>query len=273
MTMAAAPSLLDTQRAMLRAIANGETQQFAALVIGDGIAAEARLAIHRNTAINTLVKTLRLSHPAVHRLVGGEFFEAAAQVFLEQHWPGAALLDAFGADFAGFLVDFEPAASLPYLGDVARLEWAVHRALHARQSLPLDPVRLVDIAQQDCGQLRFLADPSLGFVGVDWPVDAIWRAVIDEDERALAQIDPQPQRLWLLVQRADSVGARVQRVSEAHWRFARHLCAGMCLQEAIDSARGQGVEPAADRMLAQLLADGRFADFAIQPGGRQRAAA
>jgi hypothetical protein len=267
--MQATPSLLETQRAMLRAIASGEAQLIASIVVSDEIGADERVSIHRNTTINALVKALRLCHPAVHRLVGSEFFEVAAQIFLEQTLPSAALLDEFGADFAAFLGAFEPAASLPYLGDVARLEWTVHHALHAPDALPMDLARLAAVSQQQSGQLRFFAHPSLGFVSVKWPADEIWRAVIAEDDEALLQMDPQPDPQWLLIQRSSSVGAQVQRIPKPHWRFASALCAGECLQDALESARNDGAGLAAAEMLGQLLADGRFTDFEICSHARQ----
>ena len=48
--------------------------------------------------------------------------------------------------FPEFLARFPPAASLAYIADVARLEWAVNRALHAPDAAPLDVARLADRA-------------------------------------------------------------------------------------------------------------------------------
>ena len=41
-----------------------------------------RLAIYRNTCLTTLTNALRLSFPAVQRLVGAEFFERSARAVL-----------------------------------------------------------------------------------------------------------------------------------------------------------------------------------------------
>jgi len=43
----------------------------------------------------------------------------------------AAALAEYGDGFADFLAGFAPAQSLPYLADVARLEWAINAAYHA----------------------------------------------------------------------------------------------------------------------------------------------
>ena len=129
-------TLLDLQRAMRASLVDRDDGAIAAL-LADGVTAD-RLNIYRNTFVTGVTKALRLTYPAVHRLVGAEFFEGAAAIFIAQHPPQAAWLDEYGAEFADFVRDFEPAASLPYLADVARLEWAVSRALHAADEPPLD---------------------------------------------------------------------------------------------------------------------------------------
>src|SRR6266511_6000519 len=121
----------------------------AAHVVDAGMSPAERLDVYRNTFASVLTTALRLSYPAVHRLVGAEFFEGASRIFIEGSPPKSACLDDYGTEFPGFLVDFPPAASLPYLPGVARLEWAVNRALHADDVEPLDASRLASLAQSE----------------------------------------------------------------------------------------------------------------------------
>ena len=90
-----------------------ENEAAAAAIVGDGFAAEQRLAIYRNTFVGSLTKALCLTYPAVDRLVGSAFFAAAAQAFMHERPPRSAWLDDYGADFPEFLGSFAPAASLP----------------------------------------------------------------------------------------------------------------------------------------------------------------
>jgi hypothetical protein len=151
-----------------------------------GLAPAQRLSIHRNTIVATLANALRISFPAVHRLVGADFFEGAAQIFAREQAPSCADLNAYGAGFPDFLQRFEPAATLAYLADVARLEWAVNRALHAPDADSLTVERLA-IAPADHDQMCFVAHPSLSTLRSDFPVDS-WRAVLQQDDAAMAAI-------------------------------------------------------------------------------------
>ena len=92
---------------------------------------EARFAIHRNTVFVGLIETLRSTFPVIGRLVGEDFFRAAARAFAADHPPKSPVLAEYGEGFAGFLEEFEPARELPYLADVARLEWLRNLAFHA----------------------------------------------------------------------------------------------------------------------------------------------
>lgn len=254
----AAPSLLDLQRALRQSLVVHDDRGISAHVVDRGISAGERLDIYRNTFASALTTALRLSYPAVHRLVGAEFFEGAARIFIEASPPKSACLDDYGEGFAGFLLDFEPAASLAYLPDVARLEWAVNRALHASDVEPLDPHRLVALAEAERARVSFAPHPSVSLLRTDHPADLIWRAVLEEDDSALSAIDPGAGPVWLLVQRLPA-GVAVRRMSESAWRFTCALCAGRPLAAAIDEAPDFD----ASAPLADHLAAGRLIDFSL----------
>jgi hypothetical protein len=219
------------------------------------LAPEARLNVYRNTFVGTLTTALRLSFPAVYRLVGAEFFESAARLFIEAEPPRSAWLDDYGDAFPEFLARFARAASLPYLAGVARLEWAVSRALHAPDVEALDLSRLSVLDPADHSRIAFVPHPSVGLVRADHPIDAVWRAVLEQDDKAMTRIDLSSGPVRLLVQRAKS-GIEV---SEPAWRFASALFASEPLQAATDAAP----DVDASILLADHLAAQRFVDFTL----------
>jgi hypothetical protein len=254
--MKPAPSLLELQRAMLAGLGHGDLEAAAGEILADGIEAAARLSIYRNTSISTLVNALRLTYPAVRKLVGEEFFEGAAHAFADARPAASAWLDEYGRGFDSFLAAFPPALSLPYLPCVAALEWSVSRALHAPDATGLDLARLASVSAGDSRRLRLVAHPSVGLVRADAPVDRIWHAVLDEDDDAMRAIDLADGPVHLLVERRDSA-VRVERLSERSWRLVAALYDGAPLQAALDRAG----DDAPERLLAEHLAAGRFAGF------------
>jgi hypothetical protein len=247
------PTLLEIQCAVERSLVARENTPAAAHVFAGGLAPEARLNIYRNTFIGTLTTALRRSFPAVHSLVGAPFFESAVCLFIQAQPPRSAYLNEYGEAFPRFLDAFDPAASVPYLADVARLEWAVNRALHAIDVESLDLSRLSDLSTAEQSSVAFVPHPSITLVDARYPVDAIWRAVLDQDDAAMAGIDLQAGPVWLLVERRES-GVAVTRSSEPAWKFASALFASRPLQDAIDAA--SDIE--APILLADHLAAGRI---------------
>jgi hypothetical protein len=252
------PTLLETQRAMRTWLVDGERDP-AADLLADGISPD-RLDIYRNTYVANATRALRLTYPAIHKLVGDEFFEGAAAAFIARHPPRSACFDHYGEAFAAFLAAFPPAASPVYLGDVARLEWAVSRAIHADDIAPLDLARLVALSPAEQERVSFVPHPSVSLLSLATPADAIWRAVLAGDDATLAAVDPAAGAVRLLVERGES-GPEVMRLDAAAWHFAAELCCGFPLGIVLAELPGASTEKA----FAAHLAAGRLIDFRLAP--------
>ncbi|HEX6722267.1 MAG TPA: hypothetical protein VF107_11905, partial [Burkholderiaceae bacterium] len=66
-------------------------------------------------------------------------------------------------------------ADEPYLADVARVDWAVHKVEHAADVEQM-PVGLALLGESDPAQLRLRLRPGLALVASRWPVVTIWQA-------------------------------------------------------------------------------------------------
>jgi hypothetical protein len=139
-------------------------------------ATRSRFAIHRNNLYAGLIEALAARHPVCRALVGPEFFAAAARVFVELSPPLSPILPAYGDDFGDFLEGFAPAATVPYLADVARLEAARARAANAADATPLLPQDLLAIGQGVWERARVVLHPSLELVSSPHPILTIWEA-------------------------------------------------------------------------------------------------
>jgi hypothetical protein len=248
------PSLLEMERALRDALVSGEPPP--GWLAGSEPSIRERVGIYRNTVLATLVRALRLGFPTVERLVGAEFFEGAAQAFALAHPASSADLNAYGGAFAAFLAEFGPCAGLAYLPDVARLDGAVARALHADDATALDVRALAQLDPARAGELRFRFHPSLSLLRSPFPVDAIWAAVLQQDEAAMAAIDLHADPVHLLVQRVDGRPV-VVRLPEPQWHWTAELVQGRAFAELL--AEDTASEVAA--LLARHLVAGRVVAF------------
>ena len=251
------PTLLEIQTVMRRGILGNGDATIAA-TLGSALAPADQLSIYRNTSRTALTNALRLNFPAVQRLVGEDFFAAAADTFITHELPNTAWLDLYGEGFPKFLQRYKPATTLAYLSDIARLERAVGCALHALDVGPLEYSRLLDIEPSDQGRVCFTPHPSVSLVFSPYPVDAIWCAVLARNDEALAAIDLSSGAVRLLVERR--VGEiEITRMAERRWKFAEALFAGRSLSAALAVAD----DPDATAWLAEHLAAGHFQEFTL----------
>lgn len=159
---------------------------FAGLLLNGEKAADGRFAVHRNNVKASLGAALAARFPVVLRLVGAEFFRAMAVVFVEQCPPRSPVLAAYGAGFGDFLDGFEPATDLPYLADVARLEWARHLAWHAADAPAVSIEELTAVAPDRLEGVLLRPHPAATVVASIWPVISIWTTnTFDEETRPI----------------------------------------------------------------------------------------
>lgn len=169
-------TLLDIQDAFRIGVLGDDDGPARGFIVEDEISADRRVGIYRNNTLISLSKSLAACYPVVERLVGERFFDHAARIFVKIHPPTQPQLLAYGNGFGAFLDDFEPARSVPYVGDVARLEWARNEALFADEAPVVSIASLQAIPIERYGDLRFRLHPSARIVSSRWPVQAIWQA-------------------------------------------------------------------------------------------------
>ncbi len=135
-----------------------------------------RFDVYRNNVIVTAMDALGDTFPAVRTLVGDDFFRATARVFFEQSPMHSPLLFRYGESFGAFLDTFPPAGSVPYLGDVARLEFARLQAYHAADAAPLSIAALGEIPPETVAETRLKTHPSASLLRSRFPIVSLWGA-------------------------------------------------------------------------------------------------
>lgn len=149
-----------------------------------------RFAVYRNNVMVSLIDALADSYPVTQQLVGEEFFAAMARLFVQAQPPRSPVLALYGEGFADFIEAFPPAAGLPYLADVARLEMRRVQAWHAADAAPLTEQELARLlADAALPAARFGLQPSLAVLRSRHAVVSLWAAhQTDDVTAALAQV-------------------------------------------------------------------------------------
>lgn len=193
-----------------------------------------RFAVYRNNVLASLVSALADTFPVVQALVGEAFFRAMAGIFVRESPPQSPALADWGEAFPDFVARFEPAGSVPYLADVARLELLWLMAFNAADAEPLASARIA-AALADAARLPdlcFGCHPSVGVLSSCHPAASLWAA--HQGTGRLDEIDLGQAESALVAR----IGLRVEivQVSAATAAFITGIAGGLALGQAAQAA-------------------------------------
>nr|WP_319565586.1 DNA-binding domain-containing protein [uncultured Rhodoferax sp.] len=225
---------MNSQTPFAQALLNPELPCPSGLTTWNGSDPAQRFAVYRNNVMVSLIDALADSYPVVQELVGEEFFRAMARVFAMAHPPRSPVMAFYGQNFAEFVQAFPPAASVPYLADVARLEmarvWAYHTAdvpplaLEAVHAALADPALLI--------RLQLTLHPSVHVIPSAFAVVDLW--AVHQGEIDLATVDPDQPQAALVFRHGLAVNTLELTVGVA--QFVSALQAGKTLPDAASAA-------------------------------------
>ncbi|WP_342119028.1 MNIO family bufferin maturase [Pseudoduganella sp. OTU4001] len=132
-----------------------------------------RFGLYRGNLTSTWNKALAAAYPVIAQLVGEEFFAALAREYGRAHPSDSGDLNRFGADFEQFLRSFPHVQDLPYLPDMARLEWQLHRIHYAVHEPALSAS---DINPQTVQEQAFAWQRTAQLFESEWAVVQLWLA-------------------------------------------------------------------------------------------------
>lgn len=197
-----------------------------------GEASARRFAVYRNNVFVGLTDALRAGFPCVSRLVGEEFFTAMARVYAAAEPPRSPVLLHYGAGFPNFIASFAPAAGLPYLADVARIERAATEAYHAREAVPLPATAFANVSPEQAPSLGLTLHPSLRLLRSRYPACTIWKMNAGIDTPRPIDLSA-PQDTLVLRPEAE---LEICQLSAASHDFVNALGSGALLAQAAELA-------------------------------------
>jgi len=228
-------SLADLQQAFRAHLLGEEQAALVAVAVGDRIPASARLRVYRHHVFTSLTAALGVTFSTVRGAVGDDFFAGMARAFIAQSPPAGPVLSEYGAGFAAFIERWPPAETLPYLADVARLDWALNLAYAAPDMPGLTAERLAAVPSEQLGMLKLGPRPGVALIRSAYPIDRIWAlnhsgdvdtVALDAggvcllvfprtDDAAFASLDPGAAALVAALEAGDTLGAAVEQAMAA----------------------------------------------------------
>lgn len=216
-----------------------------------------RFDVYRDNVAIGLSRALASRFPASVAIVGEAFFTGMARAYVAAEPPRSPVLLTYGDTFPDFVVSFEPAADVPYLPDVLRLEVCRATAYHAADAKAAGADVFGALDPQTLASLRVRFHPATGLVRSAFPVVTIWS--MNAGILPVAPIEDWRGEDALVTRPALDVG--VHRLAPGHFTFLSVLREGGTLSAAVDAAMAETKDFDAGAALAGLVNTGAITAF------------
>lgn len=232
------PSLAESQARFGAALRRQAAEPHAApLFAGSPERILSRLALYRGNIVSAVMRAMEACYPVSRQIVGDEFFEGLVRAYWTAYPSATGDLGEYGGGFGDFIAAFRHTQSLPYLGDVARLEWRVHRAYQAADHDPLPLSCLADLDADGLLGAGLKLQDAVTVLASDEPMVSIWRlhqsGAVDSFE-----LDWSDAQHALVYRRGFRV--EVEAISAAEFAFLDMILIGRPLTVALAAALREG---------------------------------
>ena len=215
---------------------------------------DSRLNIYRQTIFHSLGNALSTSYPVISKLVGAEFFRLLTKQYI-QHYPSVSGdLNRYGDAFSQLLQSLPETAELPYLADVAQLEWYVQLAENSRDTTPFPIEKLITVAPEHYPNLQFFLNPSAYLQSSIYPIADIWQANQSDGDGV---VELHTGEFYCLIYRVD-YQVTVTTLNADQWAFLNAIQQGMSFGAICDTL----VKMDVGSLLQQFIAQSVLVDFA-----------
>lgn len=194
-----------------------------------GTPGEARLSVYAEGYLVRIREALAEVFEAVRHILGEDDFAALAADYAARHPSHDYNLSFSGRHLPAFLTGWRLTGRLPFLPDLAALEWRVCEAFHAFDAAPTDVSALSRVAASDWDRLRLAIQPSAGIVDSAWPILDLWSARQQPRSEIDVAVAGRPQCV-LVSCHQDRV--RCELIDQPRRRLLEALQAGRTLGEA-----------------------------------------
>ena len=241
------PSLRDIQRWIKTRIQPSEhpssdsDQPIRFLNAQRGTPGEQRMIVYAGGYLIRMREALAQVYEAVRHILGEESFAQLATAYAKWHPSNEYNLNVAGRRLPEFLAHSPLTERLPFLPDLAILEWVVCRAFHAFEQPPIAPSRLTAIPQDVWERMSLRFQPSVSVVKSAWPILDIWAARTQPRQAIDIDLAGRPQDVLV---RREGLQVRCELITPSQHHIMAGLLEGKSLGEVCAELTAHGHEDA-----------------------------
>jgi len=219
--------------------------------------AKQQLSVYRSSIFGGLKKALAETYPVTKSLVGDDFFNMMLGQYIKKHPCKVQDLNDYGQELPIFIENLKQAKAVPYLADMARLEWFYNIAFNAKvQENNLSDLSLLTIEQQLHMKLGLANGGAL--IHSQYPIDEIWNKHQINNE----EIKINDECVNLIIWKEQSE-IRIERMSEEQFYFLGIINRTITFEHACEDVINIYPEADINSLFAAVLQNNWLRSFAL----------
>jgi hypothetical protein len=217
------------QQQFIDCLLSSEQEVSEEIFMGNRASLDIRFSVYRNNVIFGLINALEDKFPVCLRLLGTDYFRQLAKEYVIDNLPNSPVVFEYGESFSKFILSNAVIKHLPYLADVAKLEYSIGEAYHAPNA-PI--VSLPDFEKIGASRLfdsQVTLHPSVACFHSNYPIVDIWKTnTHDREVKSITLLNAED----ILVSRP-SFEIIIESLPVGAVSFIKQLSDGKLMSEAV----------------------------------------
>jgi hypothetical protein len=209
------------------------------VVVPTGVEVATRVAVYTDGYAARIQEALLETFPAVAKILGDGSLASLVDRYREHIPTGWCNLNFIGRALPDFLASDQLSQALPFLPDLARLEWHVVECFHARVDEPFDLAAAATWDLDEWAGARIRFQPGVALVTSPWPIHELRAA--REGERSEIDIDlvARPQSVWIYRRGFEVV---TEALDEVETGISEALLEGRTIGDVMSAVAARGAD-------------------------------
>ncbi len=248
------------QTAFLKSIYNPGLEEDALTFIRevDNRILSEQLAVYRGSIFAGLKKALAQTYPVTKQLVGDDFFELMLGDYIIKYPCRVQDLNDYGKELPDFISELAHARTVPYLADMARLEWHYNCSLNAKCQ-PNNLSELPHLNQPQQRNIKFHLPQGNALLYSGYPVDRIWNMHINNIETEITFTE---QQYFLYIYK-DNTANCIARLTAQQSGFLSRLRQGSKFSDVCEDMLTAYPEVDISHLLADAIRNGWLVSYSL----------
>ena len=216
------------QSSFMSAIYNvkSESNIFDFIQVRDDRTLPEQLSIYRGSVFGGLKNALAETYPVTKELVGDVFFNRMIGEFITAYPCIVQDLNNYGKELASFIKTVKQARTLPYLADIAQLEWFYNLALNSKiQNNNLH--ELSALTEEQSSVYLYLPQGST-LIQSRYPIESLWKAHQEKNAEQNLDIsinleDEESQNIYKMIVFKDENGVNIDLLNDETFYFLSQI--------------------------------------------------